>query len=150
MIKTHSVYYPLYADTSKPIILITGGRGSGKSYAVSTFLERLSFEFQMATNKYGQEERIVHNILFSRYTMTSAELSVIPEFLEKVEADDVAEYFHATKQDVVNRKTGSKIMFRGIKTSSGNQTAKLKSIDSFFDGCRKKAEGSSGLQNALL
>ena len=54
MIKTHSVYYPLYADTSKPIILITGGRGSGKSYAVSTFLERLSFEFQMATNKYGQ------------------------------------------------------------------------------------------------
>ena len=128
MIKTHSVYYPLYADTSKPIILITGGRGSGKSYAVSTFLERLSFEFQMATNKYGQEERIVHNILFSRYTMTSAELSVIPEFLEKVEADDVAEYFHATKQDVVNRKTGSKIMFRGIKTSSGNQTAKLKSI----------------------
>ena len=84
MIKTHSVYYPLYADTSKPIILITGGRGSGKSYAVSTFLERLSFEFQMATNKYGQEERIVHNILFSRYTMTSAELSVIPEFLESI------------------------------------------------------------------
>ena len=58
MIKTHPVYYPLYSDTSKPIILITGGRGSGKSYAVSTFLERLSFEFRTTTDKYGQAEKI--------------------------------------------------------------------------------------------
>ena len=128
MIRTHPVYYPLYTDTEKPIILVTGGRGSGKSFAVSTFLERLSFEMRHLVNAHGERENIVHNILFSRYTMTSAELSVIPEFLEKVEADGTERYFHATKQDVLNTQSGSKIMFRGIKTSSGNQTAKLKSI----------------------
>lgn len=37
-------------------------------------------------------------------------------------------YFKTTKTDIVNKMTKSRIMFRGIKTSSGNQTAKLKSI----------------------
>ena len=128
MVSTHPIYYPLYTDTEKPIILITGGRASGKSFAVSTFLERLSFEMKHAYNDRGERENIVHNILFARYTMVSAEMSVIPEFLEKVEADGTGKYFHATKQDVLNTNTGAKIMFRGIKTSSGNQTAKLKSI----------------------
>ena len=36
--------------------------------------------------------------------------------------------FKQSKNDVVNLRTGSHVMFRGIKTSSGNQTAKLKSI----------------------
>ena len=128
MIYTHPVYYPLYTDTEKPIILITGGRGSGKSFGTSTFIERLTFEMRHRTNSRGEREKLVHNILFSRYTMTSAQLSVIPEFIEKVEADGTGQFFHATKQDVVNIKTGAKVMFRGIKTSSGNQTAKLKSI----------------------
>lgn len=128
MIYTHPVYYPLYNDTDKPIILVTGGRGSGKSFGCSTFIERLTFEMQHKINSRGEHEKLVHNILFSRYTMTSAEVSVIPEFLEKVEADGTGQFFHATKQDVVNLKTGAKVMFRGIKTSSGNQTAKLKSI----------------------
>lgn len=60
--------------------------------------------------------------------MVSAGISVIPEFMEKVELDGTAGYFHATKSDVVNTRTGAHIMFRGIRTSSGNQTAKLKSI----------------------
>lgn len=128
MIYTHPVYYPLYTDTEKPIILITGGRGSGKSFGTSTFIERLTFEMRHRTNSRGEREKLVHNILFSRYTMTSAQLSVIPEFIEKVEADGTGQFFHATKQDVVNIKTGAKVMFRGVKTSSGNQTAKLKSI----------------------
>ena len=129
MIRTHPVYYPLYTDTEKPIILVTGGRGSGKSFCCSTFIERLTFEMQHVDGaRRGERENLVHNILFSRYTMTSAELSVIPEFLEKVEADGTASFFRSTKQDVVNIKTGAKVMFRGIKTSSGNQTAKLKSI----------------------
>lgn len=128
MIYTHPVYYPLYQDTDKPIILVTGGRGSGKSFGCSTFIERLTFEMKHRMNSRGDREKLVHNILFTRYTMTSAEVSVIPEFLEKVEADGTGGFFHTTKQDVVNVKTGAKVMFRGIKTSSGNQTAKLKSI----------------------
>lgn len=127
MVKNHEIYYPLYRDKEKFIILVTGGRGSGKSYATSTFIERLTFEMQKIEEE-GEIKKLVHNILYTRYTMTSASISVIPEFLEKVEADGASRYFSTTKTDVANTLTGARIMFRGIKTSSGNQTAKLKSI----------------------
>lgn len=96
---------------------------SGKSFATSTFIERLTFEVGRNNGR-----KIAHQILFSRYTMVSAEMSVIPEFLEKIDADGTSKYFSKTKTDVINKMTGGKVMFRGIKTSSGNQTAKLKSI----------------------
>ena len=121
MIKTFPIYYPLYQNTDKFIILITGGRGSGKSFSTSTFLERLTFEMTPA-------EKIVHQILYTRYTMVSANISIIPEFLEKAELDGTQKYFRSTRSEVINRMTGSKVMFRGLKTSSGTQTAKLKSI----------------------
>lgn len=120
MIRNHPIYRPLYEDKKKFIFLITGGRGSGKSFAASAFIERLTFE--------RAADKIVHQILYTRYTMVSAGISVIPEMYEKIEIDGTGKYFSATKTDIVNRLTGSRIMFRGIKTSSGNQTAKLKSI----------------------
>lgn len=121
MVILKPVYNPLFLDEEKFIILITGGRASGKSFSASTFIERLTFE-------YNQELQLAHNILFCRYTMTSAAISVIPEFLEKIDVDGTNEFFRTTKQDVVNKMTGARVMFRGIHTSSGNQTAKLKSI----------------------
>ncbi|MCW0487195.1 phage terminase large subunit, partial [Riemerella anatipestifer] len=69
-----------------------------------------------------------HKILFSRYTMTSARISIIPEFEEKIEKEGVQEYFTVTNNEILNKFSGSSILFRGIKTSSGNQTANLKSI----------------------
>jgi phage terminase large subunit len=119
MIRPQDVYTPLYENKDKFVILVTGGRASGKSFNASTFIERLTFE---ARNK------IVHQILYTRYTMTSAAMSIIPEMLEKIENDGTSKYFKTTKQDIVNLSTKSRIMFRGIRTSSGNQTAKLKSI----------------------
>ncbi len=121
MIAVQPVYYPLYTNKDKFIILITGGRGSGKSFNASAFIERLTFEKNPPSG-------IVHNILYSRYTMVSAEISIIPEMMEKISLDGTDKFFHATRADIVNRMTGSRIMFRGIKTSSGVQTAKLKSI----------------------
>ncbi len=94
---------------------------SGKSFNASAFIERLTFE-------KTPQEHIVHQILYTRYTMVSANISVIPEVMEKIEADGTQKYFKATKTDIENKMTGSRIMFRGINTSSGNQTAKLKSI----------------------
>lgn len=128
MIINHPVYHPLYFDKDHFIILVTGGRGSGKSYGVSTFTERLTFEMKKILNEEGRYDKLVHNILYTRYTMASAEISVIPEFMEKVEADGTENFFHSTKKDIINLSTKSRIMFRGIRTSSGNQTAKLKSI----------------------
>ena len=121
MIQPQEIYHPLYTDKEKFIILITGGRGSGKSFNASTFIERLTFEMTPV-------EKIVHQILYTRYTMVSAGMSIIPEMMEKIELDGTTKYFKTTKTDIVNKMTKSRIMFRGIKTSSGNQTAKLKSI----------------------
>lgn len=111
----HPVYYPLYENKDKFIVLVTGGRGSGKSFEVSRFLERLTFELN-------------RKILFTRYTLTSASKSIIPEVMDKIERDGTQEYFHGTKDRILNKYTGSEIMFMGILASSGNQTAKLKSI----------------------
>lgn len=115
MITVQDKYKELYSDTEKFIVLITGGRGSAKSYNASTFVERLTFEKG-------------HKILYSRYTMSSASISVIPEFSEKIEADGTQKYFKINKSDIRNKRSKSSVMFRGIRTSSGNQTAKLKSI----------------------
>ncbi len=37
MIATQSIYNPLYLDKEHFIILVTGGRGSGKSFNLSAF-----------------------------------------------------------------------------------------------------------------
>jgi len=95
--------------------ICTGGRGSSKSYSINSFLLMLTYE-------------VGHTILFTRYTLTSAHVSIIPEFLEKIELINRHSDFHITKDEIINLKTGSKILFKGIKTSSGQQTASLKSL----------------------
>jgi len=60
--------------------------------------------------------------------MTSAEKSIIPEFEEKLDALKIRARFHVTKNWVTNTSTKSDVVFSGVKTGSGNQTAKLKSI----------------------
>lgn len=108
-------YKSLYSSESRYHV-VTGGRGSGKSFGTTVFLLHLTYEKG-------------HKILFTRYTMTSASMSIIPEFLEKIDLMDVAEHFEVTKAEIKNKLTGSSIMFSGVKTSSGDQTAKLKSIN---------------------
>lgn len=60
--------------------------------------------------------------------MSSAEISIIPEFLITLERLGIREDFKVTKRRIINQRTGSFIHFSGIKTSSGDQTATLKSI----------------------
>lgn len=109
-------YKPLFLERPDTrYTLVKGGRGSGKSYAVNTALCRSTYLDPL-------------NILFTRYTMTSAEVSIIPEFLDKIDALQVNEHFKVRSSDITNLVTGAKIVFRGLMTSSGNQVAKLKSI----------------------
>ena len=67
-------------------------------------------------------------VLFTRFTMVSAHLSIIPEFLEKITLLGYENIFSVNKAEVINTKNNSDILFRGIKTSAGNQTASLKSL----------------------
>lgn len=113
-IDLHPKYQPLFTSEDRYFV-ITGGRGSGKSFAVNTFLPLQTYQKNTKT-------------LFTRYTMSSAEMSIIPEFREKLEIMDVEGQFAITKTEIKNKLTGSSIYFSGIKTASGDQTAKLKSI----------------------
>ena len=114
MIELNSKYQPLFENDTRYFI-VTGGRGSSKSFGVGTFANLLSFESG-------------HKILFTRQTMTSAHLSIIPEFQEKIELMDLNNYFYINKNEIFNKKSKTQIIFRGIKTSSGDQTANLKSL----------------------
>jgi len=61
--------------------------------------------------------------------MVSAKLSIIPQFIEVMEIMGYGENeFTITKDEIINKGTNSKIIFKGIKTSSGIQTASLKSL----------------------
>ena len=106
--------YKAFGSDSRYFI-VTGGRGSGKSFSINLLLLLLTYEKG-------------HVILFTRYTLTSAHVSIIPEFIEKIELLDKYQDFYITKDEIINIKTGSKILFKGIKTSSGTQTANLKSL----------------------
>ena len=121
----HEKYNSFGNDTR--YFVLTGGRGSGKSFAATVFLVLLTYERG-------------HKILFTRYTMTSASSSIIPEFIEKLELMNVIEDFRITKDEITNIKTGSSILFKGIKTASGNQTAALKSLNAITTFVLDEAE----------
>ena len=114
VIKVNPKYSPISKADSRYFI-VTGGRGSGKSFSINLMLCLLTYEKG-------------HVILFSRYTLTSAYVSIIPEFIEKLELLNIFDHFQITKDEIQNKISGSKIIFKGIKTSSGDQTANLKSL----------------------
>ncbi len=125
-LKISDKYQPLWRDKSRYFI-VTGGRGSGKSFGVAMFLLHLSYE-------QG------HKVLFTRYTMVSAATSIIPEFVEKINLMNAHNDFRITKDEIYNLKTGSSIIFKGIRTSSGNQTAALKSLNGITTWVLDEAE----------
>jgi len=125
MILLHNKWKALLNDTR--YFIISGGRGSSKSFGVGTFTSLLSFEKG-------------HKILFTRQTMTSAHLSIIPEFQQKIELLESQDKFEITKTDIINKQSGSEIIFRGLKTSSGDQTANLKSLQGVTDWILEEAE----------
>jgi phage terminase large subunit len=114
VIEVNKKYIP-FGESDSRYYIITGGRGSGKSFSINLLLVLLTYEKG-------------HTILFTRYTLSSAYISIIPEFIEKLELLDVFNDFYITKDEIRNKKSGSKIIFKGIKTSSGDQTANLKSL----------------------
>lgn len=114
MIQLNRKYLPLIQNDTRYYI-ITGGRGSAKSFSASLLFTKLCIEE-------------AQHILFTRFTMVAAHLSIIPEFLEKISMLNADSLFSITKNEILNPKAKSSIIFKGIKTSSGDQTANLKSL----------------------
>ncbi len=126
MIDIDQKYKPIQTSDARYYI-VTGGRGSGKSYSINLLLLLLTFEAG-------------HTILFTRFTLSSAYISIIPEFIDKIETLKLQDHFYITKDEIRNKLSGSKIIFKGIKTSSGDQTANLKSLTNVSTWVMDEAE----------
>ncbi len=126
MIEVDPKYKPIQTSDARYYI-VTGGRGSGKSYSINLLLLLLTFEAG-------------HTILFTRFTLSSAYISIIPEFIDKIETLKLQDAFYITKDEIRNKLSGSKIIFKGIKTSSGDQTANLKSLTNVSTWVMDEAE----------
>lgn len=118
-LEIHKKFSPLFKNQKGVrYYVLTGGRFSSKSYTVSIAACQLTREFN-------------HRILYSRYTLVSAKDSIIPEFKEKLDVLGFSDYYDISIDRIVSKFNQGKIIFKGIKTSSGNQTAKLKSLKDF-------------------
>jgi len=126
VIDINKKYSPIQQSPSRYFI-VTGGRGSGKSFSINLQLVLLTYEAG-------------HTILFTRFTLASAYISIIPEFIDKIETLNIQDHFHITKDEIINKLSGSKILFKGIKTSSGDQTANLKSLTNVSTWVMDEAE----------
>jgi len=98
--------------------IIYGGRESSK-----TFTTGLSLAAGIVNHN--------HRVLYTRYTMKSADKSIIPAFNNRVDLLGYSKYVHSTKQSVECLHNEGRVDFAGIKTSSGNQSAALKSLENY-------------------
>lgn len=126
MVNLNEKYQPLFSSDSRYFV-VTGGRGSGKSFGVAAAILLSTFEEG-------------NNVLYARYTMVSASTSIIPEMVEKIELLGLEGKFSVTAREIMNLETGNYIYFRGLKTGSGNQTAALKSLNNIATFVLDEAE----------
>lgn len=98
-------------------VVITGGRGSAKSFNVAVF------SVIALVNYY-------HDVLYTRFTNVSIVDSIKPEVDGKIELLSYEPYVEVTNTHIHN-KSGNRIAFKGIKTGSKLQTANLKSLSGF-------------------
>lgn len=114
----------IFSTKYKPLFLypqecrycvVTGGRGSGKSFAVSC---------AVTNDEYAAD----YNILYLRQTLVSADKSIIPEYWEKAEMMGVSRFLERRTYDIYNPRTGYSLWFKGVQVSKGSNEAQLKSL----------------------
>ena len=116
-IRLNPKYKPLFRlDLPCRYFLMTGGRGSGKSFAQS---------LAVAT----EQAKADYNTLYLRQTLVSAEISIIPEFWDKIQLMGMESRFTKLKTSIKKAGTNWRIYFKGIKSSQGSNEANLKSIN---------------------
>lgn len=116
-------YDPLFSllDGDYPeveIVLISGGRDSGKTFAGTCFIPTAAVDYN-------------HRILFTRYTMSSTSNSITRALDNRMELLGIADDFNFANNDYTAKKGKGFISVTGQKTSSGEQTAKLKSLEDY-------------------
>lgn len=99
-------------------IVISGGRDSGKTFAVSCWNP-------IAAANYN------HRILYTRQTMSSTDNSITEALENRMELVGLGDRFTVANKIYSVKEGVGKISITGQKTSVGTQTAKLKSLEDF-------------------
>jgi len=99
-------------------LLITGGRGAAKTFFITWLCSRI------------MAERHNERILYTRYTMASANDTIVVDFKDMITLQNMGAMFTQKRNDIYCPKTNSSISFRGIKSGSKTQTAKHKGLKS--------------------
>jgi phage terminase large subunit len=116
-----------YTELSKVhTVLISGGRDSGKTFSLGHWNTIAVADF-------------LHSILYTRYTLSSVDNSIEKAQENRIEELKLTNEFNITSKSFAHAK-GGKIDISGQKTSSGNQTAKMKSLEGYSVFITEEAE----------
>lgn len=99
-------------------IMMSGGRDSGKSFALSSF------------NIVGAKH-YSHRILYTRQTMSSTDNSITEALEQRMDDLQCEDDFEAVNKTYSAKYGNGKITITGQQTSKGTQTAKLKSLEDY-------------------
>lgn len=99
-------------------VLMSGGRDSGKTFCLGCFVGT-------ASSDYG------HRVLYTRQTMASTSNSIVKALDLRLELLDLASDFNFSNNEYTSRTSTGCISITGQKTSTGTDTAKLKSIEDY-------------------
>lgn len=115
IIKLNKKYQDLFKDLlNVRYTILSGGRGSGKSFATSLYLG----------NKFNYSK---FNCIYLRQYLTNANNSTIPMFLNQIKLLNISKYFKV-KQGEIENQNGCKLYFKGFRTASNDSDSQLKSI----------------------
>lgn len=119
--------YQYWLDLSNvSIVVMTGGRFSVKSFAVSLFQVLLCHNYD-------------YNVMSTRFTNASLKDSVIADMEEKLNLLCLNDEFDVQINRIIS-KTGAQIIFKGLKANTKTQTANMKSLKNISAWVVEEAE----------
>ena len=99
-------------------VLMSGGRDSGKTFGLGCFAG-------IAAAQYD------HRALYTRQTMTSTANSIVKALENRIELLKIDSFFNFANSEYSSIVGPGLITITGQKTSTGTQTAKLKSLENY-------------------
>lgn len=106
------LYRKLFGDRAAKYIILKGGRGSGKTFAIVCFLIEESFKKEYEKSLF----------LFLREVQTSIEDSVYAVIVDLINQAQLTQYFDVKNNRIINTLTGVEFAFTGLR-STGGKTA---------------------------
>lgn len=125
--KVNRIYAPLWTEDKRFFILM-GGRGAGRSHTASQF----------ALSKLNSDEYFRCAIM--RHIKRDIRNSIFKALQDRVDEQDVEDAIHIKENTMEMHYGDNSIVAHGFRKSSGQQTAKMKSLDNYNCAIIEEAE----------